>query len=174
MTNKIDKTYFWGENKIAGLSDATEINAYIAKYQPIYFKKMFGTETPAAELVALVVDSTLKLSPLANFVFYYWWKANINTTTTTGMASLNAQNTTDQSPAQNMVTQWNEMVNMNIDLHNQLLVDLTVSVAAITSAPNATPPVVGVAAYTITFLDDIVPLVDYSDSIFRKQNLIGI
>ena len=77
MTNKIDKTYFWGENKITGLNAVdtkleTELNMYIAKYQPIYFKKMFGMEEIPAELLSLVVDTTLKLSPLANFVFYYF------------------------------------------------------------------------------------------------------
>ena len=169
MTNKIDKTYFWGENKITGLNavDAKleiELNMYIAKYQPIYFKKMFGMEEVPAELLDLVIDTTLKLSPLANFVFYYWQKANRSTATNTGMKTLVQQNTVEQSPIPSMIAQWNEMVHKNIDIHTSLLDKETITIAAVGD----------VAAYTLTFKTDILPNVNYCDSIFRKQNQLGI
>jgi len=186
MTNKIDKTYFWGENKITGLTGTTdtalaqvaELNDFISKYQPIYFKKMFGMVEIPAELLALVIDTTLKLSPLANFVFYYWQKANINTPTNTGMKTLVQQNTVDQSPIPNMVTQWNEMVNKNIDVHNYLLEQETLEIAPIEAVSEVldppTPSIEAVEGYTLKFKTDILPNVNYCDSIFRKQNQIGI
>jgi len=183
MTNKIDKTYFWGENKITGLTAVDtkleiELNMYIAKYQPIYFKKMFGMEEVPAELLALVIDTTLKLSPLANFVFYFWQKANITTATNTGMKTLVQQNTVDQSPIPNMVTQWNDMVYKNIDIHNYLLEQKTLEIAPIEAVAEVldppTPAVEAVAGYTLTFKTDILPNVNYCDSIFRKQNQLGI
>lgn len=183
MTNKIDKTYFWGENKITGLNavDAkleTELNMYIAKYQPIYFKKMFGMEELPAELLALVIDTTLKISPLANFVFYYWQKANRSTATNTGMKTLVQQNTVEQSPIPSMIAQWNEMVSKNIDIHNYLLEQKTLEIAQIEAVAEVldppTPAVEAVAGYTLTFKTDILPNVNYCDSIFRKQNQLGI
>ena len=168
MQNIIDKSYFWGSLLITGLNqDDSEIEMYIAKLQKIYLTKMFGEDIAndlPDELKAMLFDSTLKTSPIANYVYYYWQKANVNTPTNAGMKALDIPNTTDQSPVSYMVDAWNEMVEFNIKLHNKLYDQQIIEIAAAGS----------VEAYTIIFDTDIKPNVDYYSGIFKKQNLIGI
>ena len=168
MQNIIDKSYFWGQLLITGLNqDSSEIDMYIAKLQKVYLTKMFGEDIAndlPDELKAMLFDSTLKTSPIANYVYYYWQKANVTKATNAGMKTLNIPNTSDNGVVPNIIYAWNEMVEFNIELHNKLYKDKTISVAAVGS----------VEAYTITFDTDIKPNVNYCSGIFRVQNQFGI
>ena len=91
----IDRTYFWGELRPAfiafgsGTSSALEtkqreeLDGFIAKYEPIFLKKIFGdlydtyvagrATEPWLSVDKLIVDSTAKTSVIANYVFFYYW-----------------------------------------------------------------------------------------------------
>ena len=192
MTNQIDQTYFWGEIKIQGLAltdseELAELTAFITKYQHDYFVRMFG-ETIAnnmpAELIALLVNSTLKTSPIANYVYCKYKENRYSESTNIGEKTLQAQNTQSQSALVKVIHAWNEMVNFNGDLHNKLWTDLTLVVATIPGVPEvpevvdpptpAVPAILAISGYTITYLTDILPNLISTDSIFELRNIFSI
>lgn len=170
----IDKTYFWGQIKITGLSTNstpndidTELGKYIAKLEPIYLEKMFGEDIAKnlpAELKAMLYDATAKTSPIANYVYYYWQKANASKQTNAGNKVLNVPNTIEVSPMAKAISAWNEMRDTNVKILNKLYDMKNIEIAAVGDT----------AAYTINFLTDIGAKINPGDSIFHFKNILGI
>jgi len=193
MINQIDKTYFWGENKITGLTGTTdtvlaqvaELTAFIAKYQHDYFVRMFGeiiADNMPAELLTLLRNTTLKTSPIANYVYCKFKENMYSEPTNTGAKILEQQNTLSVSDRPKVIRSWNEMVNFNLALHEKLYKDITLVVAAIPEVPEvpadgetpAIPSIPAVEGYTITYNDDILQNINSLDSIFELRNEFGI
>lgn len=132
----IDTTYFVGEITILNLNaegsfveqgNVTELGRFITKYEAKFLIALLGQtlydsfqsaiadagESPLTgswlDLQNKLVDSFNKLSPIANYV-YYWYKRNNSTSTTaqgeTVQKSENAVNVADYTK---MVRAWNEM-----------------------------------------------------------------
>jgi hypothetical protein len=59
--------------------------------------------------VGLRVD-TLKISPIANYVYFYYQNNNVTQTTSPGEARTNSQNASVANPANKMIDAWSEMV----------------------------------------------------------------
>ena len=91
----IDLTYFTKTLSLTGLSGTTaaalakqaELTDFIARYEPLFLKSVLGDDLfaefyagivivpPAAKWTALrdkLINSTLKTSPIANYIWYNW------------------------------------------------------------------------------------------------------
>ena len=62
-----------------------------------------------------LVDETLKLSPIANYVYYWYRRDNVSITTGVGEMETDSDNSVRVSPALKMCRAWNEMVEWVID-----------------------------------------------------------
>lgn len=128
MEHLIDKNYFWGGLYIPDLSearDAAELDRYIAKYQKEYIKRMFGVEYANLdelpdELVAELMDETMLVSPIANFVYFYYQRDKATVSTASGEKQVSIQSTASVSPNEKLVRAWNEMVEMSAEIHRKL------------------------------------------------------
>jgi hypothetical protein len=126
MENLIDKTYFWGELKIPGLSDPeneAELNLFISQYQQEFLTRLLGE--PLALLFpgilkSYIIDDTRKLSPLANYVFFYYQKNNATFSTAAGEKNLLTPNTSIADDRPKTINAWNKMVGMNQIVHQKL------------------------------------------------------
>ena len=122
MQPLIDKTYFCGELEIdtglhrpsgtllgeAAANAESEIDKYIIKHQKEFLRQMFserymesvGWELPS-ELVALIrdKDSIAPTSPLANYVYFFYSRANQTLSTPAGEKTTVIQNTALTSQA---------------------------------------------------------------------------
>lgn len=174
MENIIDERYFWGEIKIAGIESAplgttqaiainkknNEFNKFIAKYQKKYLTEMFGSDLAAAlpnELKELVYDEETLTSPIANYVYYFYQRANATQTTAAGEKKLTVVNTSVSSPASKMCLAWNEMVAENCKIHKDLY--------DIETLEYETP---------LSYLNDIYANVDFESNIFNAINMYNI
>lgn len=132
MTNLIDKSYFWGELEITGLfkeETEAELNQFITKYQKKYIKEMFGNffnDTLPESISSLLVDADTKISPIANYVYFYWQRAKASIQTNAGVKGLNTQNTITVSPAAKQQYAWNEMAYANTEVHETMFNMVTV------------------------------------------------
>lgn len=135
MATLISVDYFWGKLAIAGINlpscddilqsstknnKVKELQMYIEKYEPIFIKKMFGTNLNGMvtnDVKALLYDDELKISPIANFVYYHYMKDTAVMVTNAGLKSSQIQNTRSISPDSKMVAAWNDMVDMVSDIH---------------------------------------------------------
>ena len=158
MENLIDKSYFWGDIEITGLFKPemeAKLDMMIAKYQKEYLKQMFGTYFLEHEMTdtfkELLIDDELKTSPIANFVYFYWQRNNATFQTNAGVKTLNVQNTQTVSPAEKMVSAWNQMVTWNEEIHNSLYEFETDE---------------------FDYLNDIYPYIDESILTYQNQFLI--
>lgn len=129
----IDETYFFGELTIAQLSQA-EVEAnlvdFITKYEKAYLVALLG-ETLAKDftdglsvlptpdqiwidLKAKIVDETIKQSPIANYV-YYWYMEDLEIQTV-GIGQMRpvAENGMMVSTTHKRMRAWNEMAKMNV------------------------------------------------------------
>lgn len=102
-------------------SNSAELTKYIDRYSVVFLKQLLGSLYPDyvanekdARWVALnakLYDTTLKISPVANFVFWHYYNDSTRRNTPTGVAVQrieNAQIVTDQRLCQ----VWNEMVEL--------------------------------------------------------------
>lgn len=126
MQNLINKDYFWGITELTGMFKAdteAELNKFIAKYQKMYLKDMFADmfedEIPEDLMKYLVNADTLE-SPIANYVYYHWQRVKATIQTNAGVKRVDTPNTLSVSPAQKMCDAWNEMVYINIQIHEYL------------------------------------------------------
>lgn len=163
MEHLIDKNYFCGGLYIADLSEtreAAELDRYIAKYQKDYIKRMFGVvyseldELPE-ELVALLRDETLLVSPIANYVYFQYQRDKATVTTGSGEKTVTIQNTSAMSPSEKFVKAWNEMVDMSGEIHLKLY-DGTVTIDG------------------VDYMEDIYANIKPTDSIFCKINVYNV
>ena len=125
MANLIDTTYFWGELKIVGLADAKtleEFNKFITMYEADYLLKMFGDKYPTipTALSSLLIDSTRKISPIANYVYVKYQDNNRTATTFAGEKNLLQSNTSIADDRAKRQLAWNKMVNLNQIVHQKL------------------------------------------------------
>lgn len=68
---------------------------------------------------------TSKKSLIANYVYCEWMSQNATASTGTGEKVPNNQNAENSTPAQKIVTAWNEMVKWNLELFEYLLSNQT-------------------------------------------------
>jgi hypothetical protein len=140
----IDQTYFVGNLNIPGSESDPVLETllwFIAKHEPVFLQKVLGyslykvykADASDARIVAILsgaeytdyngnlrmlaplVNTTTKESPIANYV-YYWYMRN-KATITTGVSEAKgvSENTVSVSPRQKMISAWNEMHNWMLD-----------------------------------------------------------
>jgi len=126
MANLTDKTYFWGEIFLPNLGDDDELaslNAFIAQYEPEFLNYVLGEEVAADIPLAIkniLVDSTRKISPIANYIFYKYSLNGRTFTTATGQKDLNIQNTFKADDRPKIINAWNKMVDLNQIAHQKM------------------------------------------------------
>lgn len=123
MANFIDTTYFIAELNIPS-SSLPIAESFIPKYEKQYLIKLLGITLYDEFIAGLgagtidpiwtnlknqIVDSVNKISPIANFVYYYFLDDSVQTTVQIGMASANAENASMVSAIDKQVRGWNEM-----------------------------------------------------------------
>lgn len=172
MENLIDSTYFIGERELGNLFSnsgrvlgeaasrtESELNWFIAKYQKDYLEQMFGkdlaTDLPV-ELQALVIDNTNKLSPIADYVYYFIKRAKATTTTAMGEKKLNAPNTVISSDADKMFMAMSDCIAESIKIHNKLYLDETIMVT------------IDDEETELNYLNDIYPNINTTSTIFNE------
>ena len=131
--NLIDKSYFTKELHIGDLSNTRDgspdmLNLYIERYQKEYLTILLGNDlynefmaglelepVPQewTDLLNEIVDSTLKVSPIANYVYYFWQQQNYTKNVGIGQVKNKAENSIVVRPYDQQVYAWNEMVKMS-------------------------------------------------------------
>lgn len=124
----IDGTFFIGELTIPHLDTvgvSERLDVFIKKYEKIFLTLLLGESTyndfmagleenpiPAKwqTLKDLLVDSTDKESPIANFVYFHWMVDKITQTVGLGESKAKAENSTIVNNDPKRVRAWNEMV----------------------------------------------------------------
>lgn len=135
MANLIDSSYFNGEILVPNITgshpaqtvNVTELDRFIVLYERDYLIKLLGktlyaefiaqqTESWAVSLIGQLRDSTLKISPIAYYI-WYWWKCH-NTTqiTAQGEAAANNENAGIVSPMHRLQNAYNSCVNLTYDV----------------------------------------------------------
>ena len=174
MTNLIDADFFWGGLKIdslfrtevgnilseAGQNQKSNIDKYIAKYQIDFLKALLGEnykqifEEHKNEILPLIVDDTLKVSPIANYVYYFYQWDNQIRMTPAGAKKLTANNSVLRSGNDKMVKAWNDMVSIVRNIHF-LWYDRNNS-------------------FHNTYIDEIYNKVNFNDNIYTHINSFNI
>ena len=147
----IDVTYFINEIVIQDLETSGSqtgagamlaqgrneaMNMFIAKYESEFLKKLLGKELADAfraglkedpisekwgKLKSLLIDEELKISPIANYV-YYWYKRNASSTSTSlGEVKANQSYAINVSEANKMVRAYNEMCDQIEEFHSLIV-----------------------------------------------------
>src|SRR5690349_3824485 len=124
----IDHTYFIGEINIPNTNEINVselVNHFILKYEEKYLIELLGEtlytqfkeglllEPIPGEWVMLrnaLISESPKLSPIANYVYYYWQKDGVTQTTGIGEVVSKSENSVRVSPANKVRSAWSEMV----------------------------------------------------------------
>lgn len=129
MATLTDKTYLIGKLSIphlsvsegvdASLSNASTVDRAFTIYEPEFLKKLLGDayadyidNKTSPEWVAFenkVKDDTLKISPIANYVFFKVYPDIIETNTGVGTTHAKHENSYDVTDTR-LVNVWNDMV----------------------------------------------------------------
>jgi hypothetical protein len=142
----IDATYFIGEIYIAQLGQPEvleSVNRFIAKYEKKFMREFFGyelsekiyleNETPTDPNIALILNGALityegktfewvglknaaKISPIANYVFFYYTEDLLTNQSGIGQTFNRAENAEVVSPDSKLAFIWNEMIEMLLPL----------------------------------------------------------
>lgn len=125
----IDERYFtYPETYIAGIetkSDGkpagpalkiiSDIQAYIAKYEPRFLRMLLGSDVadniedyPA--IIALLAQPDKGTSVIAKYVYFYYSRDHMTFNTVAGEKLKNTENSTRTSPTHRLVRVWNDMV----------------------------------------------------------------
>lgn len=125
----LDERYFtYPETYIAGIetkSDGkpagpapkiiSDIQAYIAKYEPRFLRMLLGSDVadniedyPA--IVALLAQSDKGTSVIAKYVYFYYLRDHMTFNTVAGEKLKNTEKSTRTSPTHRLVRVWNDMV----------------------------------------------------------------
>lgn len=134
----IDKTYFTGKLSIphlstsegvdASLSSLSDLERYIDIYEPKFLKELLGDaysdyeENKTSEKwVAFenLLKSETKVSPIANYVFFYFYPDMIQSNTGVGTVRAAHENSIDVTDNR-LVHVWNDMVNQLEDVFDYL------------------------------------------------------
>ena len=137
MDNLIDSGYFWGKLKRSYLnispynntpsakiaaSEQDELTKYISIYQKEYLTQLFGSNVVPddEEIKALLFDSTLQISPIANYVFCKLLLSSQSKSTASGVTVKATENSTLVSYQDLYSQAWNEMVKFNITIRSKI------------------------------------------------------
>lgn len=133
----IDSSYFVGEISIPNITGTSPIvtvnlanlNRLISIYEKDYLTRLLGStlydefiadlltsEAWATALRDELRDATLKLSPIAYYVYYFWLRESSTYVTSGGQQEAKAENAVSSSPALRMVEAYNRMVRMTEDV----------------------------------------------------------
>lgn len=132
----IDSTYLWGELYVAQKSQqpvAENITMYINKYEVAFLTSLLGATLYEEMLVGLAVmptpdakwttlrdkllNNTTKVSPIANYVWYWIKRRAVSQATGMGEVKPEGENGVIVSPVMQMTRAWNEMVELNISFY---------------------------------------------------------
>lgn len=125
----IDERYFtYPETYIAGIetkSDGkpagpalkiiSDIQAYIAKYEPRFLRMLLGPDVAGniedyPAIIALLVQPDKGTSVIAKYVYFYYSRDHMTFNTVAGEKLKNTENSTRTSPTHRLVRIWNDMV----------------------------------------------------------------
>ena len=128
-----------------------EVNQYIAQYEEEYFDKVFGYKfkklykagiTALAQIYLDIQDGkeytdkegndrkwnglkyvlgATKLSPIADYVYYWYTRQHASMSTGSGEKELDAENSTTSASAVKQMREWKDMVKKNKELSEILL-----------------------------------------------------
>lgn len=141
MANLIDETYFQygiisipdlistGITSQAAASKLARLTRAIAVYQDKYLNILLG-DTLYSEykvgsekwetLKALLVNTELKTSPIANYVFFYYWPDHCTPNLGVGSVVGKTDGGTILDASAKTIPAWNDMVSMNIKVMEYL------------------------------------------------------
>lgn len=168
-----------------GNAEATRIQSFITKYEPIFLKTILGMDLYTLFIAGLDANTAIYEAirdggtyddiygitqewegfvsgnnPIANFIYWYYQKSNASITTGIGETNASVENGTRTSPNQKMVESWNEMVDYNNMLHGYLYANSSIY-----------PTYIGVNSYLPVA---IFPYMKSWKDLFTKQNMYGI
>lgn len=143
----IDRTYLWGNLSLPFRSTAvgtaallkteenTEVDAYIAKYEPVFLKKIFGdlydtyiagrAVEPWLSVDAFIVDAAAKTSLIANYVYFHYWNDKSVQVDASGTFIKEREGGTVVPNSTRTIPAWNEMVTNIIPLFEYLIKNAT-------------------------------------------------
>lgn len=105
------------DGKPAGpaLKIISDIQAYIAKYEPRFLRMLLGSDVadniedyPA--IIALLAQPDKGTSVIAKYVYFYYSRDHMTFNTVAGEKLKNTENSTRTSPTHRLVRIWNDMV----------------------------------------------------------------
>jgi hypothetical protein len=132
MANRVDTTYFVRELRLSDLAvqvgtpsalyteQAEQLTAFITKYEPEFLKLLLGDDlyteyvadyatTKWAAFDALMFDTALKDSPVADYIFCKYW-ADADTEARDGTLLVNGEAKNRISADARLLPVWNAMV----------------------------------------------------------------
>jgi hypothetical protein len=135
----IDLSYFTRSLQIAQLSQpevADTVESYIEELSQEFLKKLLGdvlyvefieglTVEPVdakwTQLNEWLINSDLKKSPIANYVYYWLLFDSVTENTGIGIVAMQGENSTRVSPVDKMVKAWNDMLPLIDVVHKNLI-----------------------------------------------------
>ena len=135
----VTAAYFVNELLIPGISGSqfsevenlATLNAIISKYQPKFLEMLLGEDLYAEYAAAIALSPTSGVwfdlqsqiyqaatleSPIANYVYFKFWKNAATTTLKSGEAQSKFENSDTATIGVKMVRAWNEMVDQVDDI----------------------------------------------------------
>lgn len=104
-----------------------QLEREIAIYQKDYLKRLFGEDITDAQfeelpenIQALIVDTNLNISPIANYVYCRVLPDYASRTTQAGEKRKGSENSTDTSYQAKLILAWNRMVEMNGEIREAM------------------------------------------------------
>lgn len=93
----------------------SDIQAYIAKYEPKFLRMLLGAEVADhlkdyPELLPLLVQPDRGTSVIAKYIYFYYSRDHMTFNTVAGEKLKNTENSTRTSPTHRLVRIWNDMV----------------------------------------------------------------
>src|SRR3989304_3716705 len=102
-------------------SNSAELTRYITRYETEFMKRLLGslypdyvnnpTATKWTDLIAKLWDSTLLVSPVANYIFWHYYRDSTQRNAGVGAVEANVENAHIVT-ASRLCSVWNEMVLM--------------------------------------------------------------
>jgi hypothetical protein len=124
--------YFVGPFTVPQISEASvlaNLNWFIGRYEEEHWRLLFGDAMYEAYLAGVTAEdarwlslknkmynSVKKISPVAGYVYFYYERSIVTSSTGTGEVILQADNTKSVGNDKKAKLAWNEMVKLNKDL----------------------------------------------------------
>lgn len=138
----IDSSYFINEIFIAGQANSVDVESsrsklsgFIAKYEPRFLDEFLGHDLKIAFLDGLqiqpipekwqnlkniLVNEETKESPIANYVYFFYKRNEVTTTTGVGEFNQLSENAERASSIDKQVMAWNEMLDLSFKIYDFL------------------------------------------------------